>query len=125
MNQEMYILKPFAGRMAVLKVLEESRSEYCLPDFMGTGYCLDGILRSGETLEDFIHRKQCIKERIEKNNEKLPQSLIKKKVFAVPKEKLYEEICRDPYLSRATSDVKRKFTDAILRILSKIERENR
>lgn len=127
MNEELiekmnlYTLKPFGGKMLVLKKMEEMRNEeHCSPDFMGTGLCLDGCLRCGETLEDYIYRKDAIRDKIKKNNHNLPQSLIKKKVFAISKEQLYLEISKDPYFTQYDDKRKRKFTEGFLRIMSKI-----
>ena len=123
-EMEVYSIMSFCGRMAVLKVMEESRSgEYASPNFMGTGLCLAGFLRQGETLDSFIHRKEVIKERAQKNNEKIPQSLIKKKVFAVPKDVLYRALAKDTYFGKASESSLRKITEGFIRILGKLERE--
>ena len=122
-----YTIKRLYGRDYVLKAMIEPRdkeSGYKQPNFMGTGLCLDGVLRKGETISEYEDRKAFGRSAAERANETITQSLISKRVIAVPKELLYEFICDDEYLSKAKPATRLKVCNAMFRILSKLQNDD-
>lgn len=56
---EKYSVLQRNGISYVLKIYEGNRSSpWDMPNFMGTGKALAGILKKGETLEEWLKRKE-------------------------------------------------------------------
>lgn len=120
--KEELIIKEIRGKRYVLKKHTENRGSYPIPDFMGTGMALVGILRDCETLDNFECRVENVRERIEKSNEKIPKSLIKKGVFSATFETVYGFVDKDILTKNMSMVNKKRVSDFILRIMASIQK---
>lgn len=120
--KEELIIKEIRGKRYVLKKYTENRAEFSKPDFMGTGMALVGILRNCETLDNFECRVENVRERIEKSNEKIPKSLIKKGVFSATFETVYGFVDKDFLTNNMSIANKKRACELILRIMASIQK---